>query len=170
MANESTLPPRFLSGLDDAVAKVEITVASIALAIGLIVSLYTIVARALLVPTAEWVLELPMELLVVAAIYGSGALISRDRHLTVELVVRLLPAGWRRAVSLTVQLALALLCAFLAERSWAAAAQASLLGLHVPELFNLPTAIPLRIASVGFGLWALHFGLSLKGPFKETSS
>ncbi len=170
MANESTLPPRFLPGLDDAVAKVEITVASIALAIGLAVSLYTIVARALLVPTAEWVLELPMELLVVAAIYGSGALVSRDRHLSVELVVRRLPDRWRRFVSLTVRLALALLCAFLAERSWAAAAQSSRVGLHIPELFNLPSAVPLRIASVGFGLWTLHYGLSMKGPTRETSS
>ncbi len=164
MANEtiSSVPTaRFLLGFDKAIAKAEMAVASTAIAMGLMVSFYTIVTRALLVPTAEWVLELPMELLVVAAIYGSGALISQDRHLSVGLVVRRLPQGWRRAVSLLVRLVLALLSVFLAERCWTAAAQAARAGLHIPELFNLPSAVPLRIAAGGFALWSLHYGLSL---------
>jgi TRAP-type C4-dicarboxylate transport system permease small subunit len=164
MVNEtsaSLLNARFLLGIDNAIAKAEMAVASTALAMGLMVSFYTIVTRTLLVPTAEWVLELPMELLVVAAIYGSGALISQDRHLSVGLVVRRLPEGWRCAVSLVVRLILALLSVFLAERCWTAAAQAVRAGLHIPELFNLPSAVPLRIAAGGFALWSLHYGLSL---------
>ena len=142
----------------------EIAVASSALAIGLLVSLYTIAARAVLAPTAEWVLELPMELLVVASIFGSGYLISRDRHLSVDVDMRRLPARLERGLTLGIRSSLGLLSLFLAERALTAAGQAARAGLTIPELFNLSAAIPLGVASVGMALWSLHFFISLLKP------
>jgi TRAP-type C4-dicarboxylate transport system permease small subunit len=151
----------FFLRLDRGLARFEITVASAALAAGLLVSLYTISARAALAPTAEWVLELPMELLVVASIFGSGYLVSQDRHLSVDVVVRRLPARLERRINLAVRGSLGLLSLFLAERAMTAAGQAARAGLTIPELFNLSAAIPLGIASVGLALWSLHFGVSV---------
>jgi TRAP-type C4-dicarboxylate transport system permease small subunit len=147
--------------LEHGLAHFEIAVASSALAIGLLVSLYTISARAVVVPTSEWVLELPIELLVVASIYGSGFLISQDRHLSVDVVVRRFPARFQRWTTIVVRSFLGLLSVFLAERGLTAAGQAARAGLTIPELFNLSAAIPLGVASVGFALWSLHFGASL---------
>jgi TRAP-type C4-dicarboxylate transport system permease small subunit len=146
--------------LDRRLASFEIVVASVALAVGLLVSLYTISARAVLRPTAEWVLELPMELLVVASIFGSGYLVSRDRHLSVDVVVRRLPARLERGIALAVRIGLGLLSLFLAERVLRAAGQAARAGITIPELFNLSATIPLALASVGLALWSLHFGVS----------
>jgi TRAP-type C4-dicarboxylate transport system permease small subunit len=153
-----------LHSLDRNLARVEIIVASAALAIGLLVSLYTITARAVLAPTAEWVLELPMELLVIASIFGSGYLISMDRHLSVDVVVRRLPARIERGLAWVVRAGLGVLSLFLAERALTAAGQAARVGLTIPELFNLSAAIPLGIASAGIALWSLHFFMSLLKP------
>jgi TRAP-type C4-dicarboxylate transport system permease small subunit len=164
VASESASPPRWIRALvrlDRAIARLEMAIASTALAIGLGVSLFTIATRALLIATAEWVLELPMELLVVASVYGSGALIGRDRHLMVDIVVDRLPAGAQRSVARSVQMILAVLCGFLAERGVTAAGQVARAGLHIPELFNLSSAVPLGVASAGLALWSLHFWISL---------
>jgi TRAP-type C4-dicarboxylate transport system permease small subunit len=155
----------FFLRLDRSLARFEITVASAALAAGLLVSLYTISARAALAPTAEWVLELPMELLVVASIFGSGYLVSQDRHLGVDVVVRRL----ERRINLAVRGSLGLLSLFLAERAMTAAGQAARAGLTIPELFNLSAAVPLGIASVGLALWSLHFGVSMLKLAREKS-
>jgi TRAP-type C4-dicarboxylate transport system permease small subunit len=155
---------RAVRRVDRLVAGFEETIAAAALLAGLLVSLYTVSVRALLRPTAEWVLELPMELLVLAAIYGSGALVSRRQHLGVDLVVERFPPGLRRTLDLVVETGLVLFCAGLAALAIVAALQASRAGLNNPELFHLSAAVPLSLASAGFALWSFHFGVRLFLP------
>jgi TRAP-type C4-dicarboxylate transport system permease small subunit len=150
--------------LDRWLVTFEWTVASSALTVGLFVSIYTITARALLFPTAEWVLELPMELLVIAAIYGSGALISSDRHLRIDFLVARLPQNIGRICIGIVRILLALFCAYLALLGVVATIQADRVGIRIPELFDLPSAIPMGIGTVGFTLWSLHNLLALLRP------
>ena len=75
-----------------------------------------------------------MELLVVATIFATGALIAERRHLSVGILVERLPAIWQRRVAKLVNLTLAAVSAFLARRAVVAALQASRAGLRVPEL------------------------------------
>lgn len=154
----------WLARLDRWVARFEAFVATAALVISVAVSLYTIIARVLLAPTSEWVLELPMELLVVTAIYGSGVMLYYNGHLQVDFVVNRLPLGLRRGLAMLVQAGLAVLGFFLAERGAVAAWQAAQAGLRMTQLFDIPAALPMAVASVGFAFWGLHCSLSLFQP------
>jgi TRAP-type C4-dicarboxylate transport system permease small subunit len=149
---------------DRLVADFEMTIAAAALLVGLLISLYAVSVRALLWPTAEWVLELPMELLVLTAIYGSGVLVSRRQHLSVDLVVERFSPRLRRTLGVLVETGLGLFCAGLAGLATAAALQASRAGLNNPELFHLSAAVPLSLASAGFAFWSFHFGVRLFLP------
>ena len=137
-------------------APIEIGVAATSIAIAFAIVLYAVIARVIVRPTSEWVLELPMELLVVATIYATGSLIAERRHLSVGILVERLPAIWQLRVAKLVNLTLAAVSAFLAQRAVVAALQASRAGLRVPELFGMPTALPLAVVAVGIALWCVH--------------
>lgn len=160
----------FLLWLNGKLVRCEWGVACLAIVAGLGVSLYTVSARALRVPTAEWVLELPMELLVIAAIYGSGALVGEDKHLSVSFVMATLPVRIRRVVQPVVRIMLAAFCLFLAQRGLTATTETLRLDLRIPELFNISSAVPIAIASLGITLWGLHHLLSLLKPLTEDDS
>lgn len=149
-------PDTALARLDGGLATAEMAVASVALAVALLTSLYTVAMRAISVATGEWVLDLPVELLVVTAIYGSGALLSRRAHMRVGfLVERLAPrAAW--IVGLLGEITVTAVCALVTWRAVLAAQQASRAGLRQPELFDIPVAALTGVAALGFFLWTLH--------------
>lgn len=149
-------PDTALARFDEGLARAEMVVASVALAVALLTSLYTVAMRAISVATGEWVLDLPVELLVVTAIYGSGALLSRRAHMRVGfLVERLTPrAAW--VVGLAGQVTVTVVCALVTWRAVLAAQQASRAGLRQPELFDIPVAALTGVAAVGFAMWTLH--------------
>ena len=152
---------RALARLDAALAAVEQAVASLALAAALLISLYAVLMRALRVPTGEWVLELPIELLLVIAVYGSGALLARRAHMRVVFFVeRLAPRAGAAAAACT-QALLALVCAFLTSRAAIAAGQASGAGMYRRELFGAPEALFVWVGAAGIALWTLHAVIGL---------
>lgn len=136
----------------------ELAVAAVFITGSLCISLYTIVTRALLIPTAEWVLHLPLELLTLASLFGAGGLIGSEGHIGVDFVVDWLPpraaAGVRGAVSAF----LGVVCLFLVTKGFVVTRQAMAIYLTIPEVFDLPVAIPTGVGSAAIFLWALHFG------------
>ena len=152
--------------LSRALARFETIVAAACLAIAFVVVLYSVFARWLGLPSSEWILELPMELLVVCAVFASGALLHEGRHLSVGIFVERLPVVWQGRVDRAVKVALAIVSAFLAQRAALAALQAARAGLHLPELFGMPTALPLAVTSLAITLWCVHL---LVGAFAPRS-
>ena len=136
----------------------ELAAAAVFLTASLCISLYTIVTRALLFATSEWVLNLPLELVTLASLFGAGGLIASEGHIGVDFVVDWLP---RRAGALArggVSAFLGLLCLFLVTRGIVATRQAVAIRLTIPEIFDLPIAIPMGVGTAAIFLWALHFG------------
>jgi TRAP-type C4-dicarboxylate transport system permease small subunit len=122
------------------------------------ISLYTVVTRALLIPTAEWVLHLPLELVTVASLFGAGALIASESHIGVDFVVDWLPRRAGAAVRGAVSAFLGALCLFLVGRGVVVTRQSAAIYLTIPEIFDLPVAIPTGVNTAAIFLWALHFG------------
>jgi TRAP-type C4-dicarboxylate transport system permease small subunit len=160
-APETRIPANALERVNRAVAGGEQAVASIALAAALLISLYTIAMRALRIPTGEWVLELPIELLLVIAVYGSGALLGRRAHMRVAFLVGRLGPGALRVVTATVQLLLVAISGLLTTRAVVAAGQAARAGMHRPELLGMPESLVVWTAAFGFTLWTFHAGVGL---------
>ena len=150
-----------LTILDKALASLELLIASMALVGALLCALGSMVARTFRIPTSEWLLELPMELLVVLAIFGSGAMLSSDRHLSVGIFVDKFLVRWRSGLATVVTFGLAVWCAFLAERSVTASVQAARAHIRVPELFNMPSALPTAIVACGLVFWCIHLTIRL---------
>lgn len=149
-------PATLLFTFDSRLASAEMAVAAVALAVALLTALYTIAMRAILVPTGEWVLDLPVELLVVTAVYGSGSLLSRRGHMRVGFLVSHLSGGPAWVVAVASQLAVTAVCAFVSWRAFGAARQAARAGLRQLELFDLPVALLVGTAAFGFLLWTIH--------------
>lgn len=53
---------------------------------------------------------------------------------------------------------LGVLCLFLASRGVMVTRQAMAIHLTIPEIFDLPVAIPTGLGTAAIFLWALHFG------------
>ena len=135
----------------------ELAAAGVFTAGSLGISLYTIVTRALLIPTAEWVLHLPMELVTLASLFGAGALVAGEGHIGVDFVVDWLPRRAGAAVRGAVSAFLGALCLFFAAKGIVVTRQAAAIYLTIPEIFDLPVAIPSALSTAAFFLWALHF-------------
>lgn len=136
----------------------ELAVAAIFIAGSLGISLYTIVTRALLVATSEWVLDLPLEFATLASLFGAGGLIASEGHIGVAFLVDWLP---RRTGALTrgvVSAFLGVVCVFLVAKGAMVTRQAAALHLTIPEIFDLPVAIPTGASIAAIFLWTLHFG------------
>jgi TRAP-type C4-dicarboxylate transport system permease small subunit len=140
------------------VGRVEVALAAACITASLGISLYTIVTRTLLIPTSEWVLDLPLELVTLASLFGAGGLIASEGHIGVDFVVDWLP---RRTGSLTrgaVSAFLGVVCLFLVSRGAMVTRQAAAIHLTIPEIFDLPMAIPAGVSTAAIFLWTLHFG------------
>ncbi len=136
----------------------ELAVAAVLIAGSLGISLYTIVTRALMIPTSEWVLDVPLEVVTLASLFGAGGLIASEGHIGVAFVVDWLP---RRTGALTrgaVSAFLGVVCLFLVAKGVGVTRQAAAIHLTIPEIFNLPVAIPTGTSTAAILLWALHFG------------
>lgn len=136
----------------------ELTVAALLIIVSLGISLYTIVTRALLVTTGEWVLQLPLELVALGSLFGAGGVIAADGHIRVDFVVDRLPPRAKAFVRRGVSACLGMLCLFLASRGVVVTRQAMAIHLTIPEIFDLPTAMPAGVGTAAILLWALHFG------------
>jgi TRAP-type C4-dicarboxylate transport system permease small subunit len=136
----------------------ELAVAALLIIGSLAISLYTIVTRALLVTTGEWVLQLPLELVALGSLFGAGALIAADGHIRVDFVVDRFPPRAEALVRRGVSTFLGVLCLFLASRGVMATRQAMAIHLTIPEIFDLPMALPTGVGTAAIFLWALHFG------------
>lgn len=160
-------PATPLLAFDRRLASAEMAVAAVALAVALVTALYTIAMRAMLVPTGEWVLDLPVELLVVTAVYGSGSLLSRRGHMRVGFLVAHLSGGPAWVVAVASQLAVTAVCALVSWRAIVATRQAARAGLRQLELFNLPVALLIGAAALGFLLWTIHALVGLIAVARE---
>ncbi len=136
----------------------ELAAAAVCIAGSLAISLYTIVTRALLVPTSEWVLNLPLELVTLASLFGAGWLIAGEGHIGVDFVVDWLPRRTRALVRGAVNAALGVVCLFLGAKGIVVTRQAAAIQLTIPEIFNLPVAVPTGAGTAAIFLWSLHFG------------
>lgn len=154
-------PNGVLSRIERRVAAVELAVASTALGLALGISLYAILMRALRRPTGEWVLDLPIELLLVIAVYGSGALMATRGHMRVEFAVSRLAPAVVLAATLFGRGLVFLVCATLTSRAIVAAGQLATAGLRRQELFGVSEALLVWASAVGLGGWTLHAGLAL---------
>lgn len=135
----------------------ELAVAAIFTAGSLGISLYTIVTRALMVPTAEWVLHLPLELVTLASLFGAGGLIASEGHIGVDFVVNWLPRRTGALVRGAVSAFLGGVCLFLVGKGVVVTRQSAAIHLTIPEIFDLPVAIPTGVSTAAIFLWALHF-------------
>jgi TRAP-type C4-dicarboxylate transport system permease small subunit len=135
----------------------EMAIAALLIVGSLGISLYTIVTRALLVTTGEWVLQLPLELVALGALFGAGGLIAADGHIRVEFVVARLPPRAAAFVRTGVSVSLGALCLFLASRGVVVTRQAMMIHLTIPEIFDLPMSLPAAVGTAAIFLWALHF-------------
>jgi TRAP-type C4-dicarboxylate transport system permease small subunit len=138
--------------------RVELAIAAVLIGASLGISLYTIVTRALLIPTSEWVLDLPLEFLTLASLFGAGALIANEGHIGVDFVVDRLPPRPRALTRGVVNAFLGAVCLFLVAKGVTVTRQAVAIQLTIPEIFDLPVAIPTGAATAALCLWALHFG------------
>ncbi len=136
----------------------ELAAAAVFVSGSLCVSLYTIVTRALMVPTSEWVLHLPLELVTLASLFGAGGLIASEGHIGVDFVVDSLPRRVGVAVRVAVSVFLGAVCLFLGAMGIVVTGQAAAIHLTIPEIFDLPVAIPTGVNTAAIFLWALHFG------------
>lgn len=159
-----------LGRLDRGIARVEQGVASAALAGALLVSLYSIGMRLMRMPTGEWVLELPMELLVLLAIFGAGAVSAQRAHMRVAFLATRVTGPPARVVEWIVHLAVLALCLLLAARGVTSARQAYRAGLHSRELFNAPVGLLTAIAAMGFIGWAAHALLAVAQLIQGTQA
>lgn len=150
-----------LARFEVVVTTAEQFLASLALAIALLVALYTVAMRAIRVPTGEWVLDLPIELLGVTAIYGAGAMLGRRGHMSVGFIVARFTPRLAQAAALLMQVLMLGLCLLLTSRAVLAAWQADRAGLRQHELFEVPVSWLVWAGAVGFLGWTLHsaFGL-----------
>ncbi len=152
----------------------ELAVSALFIAASLGISLYTIATRALLVPTSEWVLNLPLELVTLASLYGAGGLIASEGHIGVDFVVNWLPRPMGALARGAVSAFLGAVCLFLGARGVVVIRQAAAIHLTIPEIFDLPVAIPTGASIAAIFLWALHFGWlavhHLAGTFREEVS
>ena len=135
----------------------ELAAAAVLIAGSLGISLYTIVTRALLVPTSEWVLSLPLEILTLAFLFGAGGLIASEGHIGVDFVVDWLPPRAGTAVRGAVSAFLGVVCFWLVVKGIAVTRQSAAIHLTIPEIFDLPVAILTGLGSLAIFLWALHF-------------
>jgi TRAP-type C4-dicarboxylate transport system permease small subunit len=160
---ESTrpLPSGSLGRLESVITATEQAIASVALAAALLIALYTVLMRGLKVPTGEWVLDLPIELLGVTAIYGAGALLGRRGHMSVGFVVARFDPRVARVVALVIQVLMLAICVVLASRGFIAAGQSARAGLRQHELFDVPVAWLVWTGAIGFAGWTLHCALDL---------
>jgi TRAP-type C4-dicarboxylate transport system permease small subunit len=136
----------------------ELAVAAVLIAGSLGISLYTIVTRALMIPTSEWVLDVPLEVVTLASLFGAGGLIASEGHIGVDFVVDWLP---RRTGALTrgaVSAFLGVVSLFLVAKGAMVTRQAAAIHLTIPEIFDLPMAIPTGASTAAMFLWTLHFG------------
>lgn len=136
----------------------ELAVAAIFIAGSLGISLYTIVTRALFIPTSEWVLNLPLELVTLAFLFGAGGLIASEGHIGVDFVVDWLPRRMGAVVRGAVSAFLWVVCLFLVAKGVGVTRQAAAIQLTIPEIFDLPVAIPTGTSTAAILLWTLHFG------------
>lgn len=149
-------PAGTLGRLEAALTSTEQAIASVALAVALFVALYTVLMRAVHVPTGEWVLDLPIELLGVTAIYGAGAMLGRRAHMSVGFVVARFDPRVAHAVALFTHGLMLVICVVLTSRAFIAAGQAARAGLRQHELFDVPVSWLVLVGAVGFVGWTLH--------------
>ncbi len=154
-------PPGRLGRIEAGLSSAEQVIASSALAAALFIALYTVLMRAFRVPTGEWVLDLPIELLGVTAIYGAGAMLGRRAHMRVGFIVARFDPRAAHAVEVAMQALMLTICLVLASRAFIAAGQVARAGLRQHELFDVPVAWLVWVGAIGLVGWTLHtaFGL-----------
>ena len=155
------LIPGLIGRIDRAIATVEEAVASAALLLALCISLYAVFMRWARIPTGEWVLDLPVELLLVIALYGSGALIARRSHMSVVFALERLPRSARFAGTVMTQVLLTTVCAVLTSRAAVAAQQAAAAGLRRRELFYVSEGLLVSVSVLGIACWTVHAAIGL---------
>ena len=157
----SPSPAGVVGRLEAIVTRGEQFVATAALALALLVTLYAVAMRAVKAPTGEWVLDFSIELLAVTAIFGAGAMLGRRGHMSVAFVVARFEPRTARACAVFTQLVMLAICLVLTSRAFVAGGQAARAGLRQHELFNVPVSWLVWMGAVAFVGWTLHsvFGL-----------
>lgn len=119
-----------------------------------------VVARFILGAPTVWAEELARFLLVATTMVGSAALIERDRHISIDIVVRMLPrraqvlTAWLRdAITLTV-------CGLLANYGWLLM---KIGGRQTSTGLSVKMSLPYMAIPVGAALMALVLVLSRAG-------
>lgn len=156
-----TEPPRTpLAGLQRVLGRLEAGLAAIALLALLALGLVQILAREVFASALSGVEPLARMLVLYVLFLGAAQAAGAGRHLTLDLLPRLLPPGLRPYLARLLGLAAALVSAALA---WAGWQFWSLEWAYTPAgqrgLFALALIIPL-----GFALLALRLGLRALGP------
>ena len=136
----------------------ELGVATVCIAASLAISVYTIATRTLLIPTSEWVLNLPLELITLASLFGAGGLVAREGHIEVDFLVDWLPPTTGALARGAVSLLLGIVSLFLVTKGIGVTRQAMAIHLTIPEIFDLPVAFLNAVSTAAMVLWTLHFG------------
>jgi TRAP-type C4-dicarboxylate transport system permease small subunit len=153
---------RFIARL----AKVEMGIVVIILALTVLTSIYTIVSRNSGHSTEEWVLKGPELALVWMTFLGTAALITWDEHVTADFVLLRLPPTVRRVIETILWLVSLAVAIYILVGSINVVQQGAAGGQRIYEFFDLPIQYGQGILPVGAALWIVHILVKLAATIR----
>lgn len=148
------MSPSFLEKLDKAFVVLERWLVVLFLSLIIVLAFLQILLRNIFSYGVVWLDPLIRQMVVWAGFLGACLATHQNKHITIDLLSRFLPAPWRKAMGRAIAAFVATISGFLAKASW------TLLGAEKESgsvlLAHIPSWIFLIILPVAFGLICFH--------------
>jgi TRAP-type C4-dicarboxylate transport system permease small subunit len=129
---------------------------------------YEVAARYLLGAPTTWSIDISSYLMLWATFLGSAYTLREGGHVAVDLLLRWLHAGQRRALDLAIHAAIALFTALVVWQGAVACSEAYRFGEVTMSVLRFPLYLPLLAIPVGGSLLLLQAVLALVDGWRGT--
>lgn len=144
---------KFIDKLD----RVAYFACALALLLSAFVLTYEVIVRYILRIPTIWEIEFSVFLTIMATFVGAAYGLKDGAHVNIDLVIRLLPTGVKRRLSIVTSILSLIFCVLIAWKGWEMWWEAFSKGWKSESLWSPPLSIPYFFLPLGMTLLALQY-------------
>jgi len=144
--------------------------ASLAILLSAIILTYEVIIRYIFKVPTIWEIEFSVYLIIMATYLGAAYGLKDDAHISINIIVRLLPDAYRRKLTIVTSLLSLAFCMILAWKGWEMWWGATSKGWRSESLWGPPLTIPYIFLPLGMTLLSLQYVILIVGLIREGES